>query len=469
MLFTILASANNISISNVNTTTTGGSRYLNFTVGWDNSWRTATNPNNWDAAWVFIKFKKNANTAWQHATVVYAGTGTATACGHTEPTGATIATPTDGKGIFIYRNADGQGSVNFANATIKWDFVADGLALNDAVTVQAFAVEMVYVPQGSFYLGSGGSETGAFSTAVTGGPYLVTSEAAITVGTASGNLTYTSGSNIGDAAGPIPATFPKGFAAFYCMKYEASQEQYADFLNNLLSTQCATNYTIASDSRYTLTGNYPNITAAMPNCACNYLSWYNALAYLDWSGLRPMTELEFEKACRGAGNLAVPNEFAWGNTTAYGGILTSLVTGIGTASEAVTARNVNFASGSNTSYIQGPLRVGAFANATSTRQSAGATYYGIMEMSGNLAEQTITVGHSNGRVFTGTHGDGVLSANGYYNQPSWPSTMGYRGDSWNNNALQGISSRSIAFVTITATSASATYNGIGFRGVRTMP
>ena len=46
--------------------------------------------------------------------------------------------------------------------------------------------------------------------------------------------------------------------------------------------------------------------------ACNWLSWADVAAYLDWSGLRPMTELEFEKACRGP-NAPVAGEYAWGS------------------------------------------------------------------------------------------------------------------------------------------------------------
>ena len=45
----------------------------------------------------------------------------------------------------------------------------------------------------------------------------------------SGYLYYASGANTGDAAGPIPAAFPKGYAAFYMMKYDISQGQCANF------------------------------------------------------------------------------------------------------------------------------------------------------------------------------------------------------------------------------------------------
>ena len=38
------------------------------------------------------------------------------------------------------------------------------LADNDIVDVKVFAIEMVYVPQGSFYVGMGGTSTATFFT-----------------------------------------------------------------------------------------------------------------------------------------------------------------------------------------------------------------------------------------------------------------------------------------------------------------
>src|SRR5205814_1580703 len=70
--------------------------------------------------------------------------------------------------------------------------------------------------------------------------------------------------------------------------------------------------------RYTIagTGNAPNVyTAARPSRACNYLQWEDETAYLDWAALRPLTELEYEKVCRGT-NPPVGFEGAWG--TSYG-------------------------------------------------------------------------------------------------------------------------------------------------------
>jgi formylglycine-generating enzyme required for sulfatase activity len=42
----------------------------------------------------------------------------------------------------------------------------------------------------------------------------------------------------------------------------------------------------------------------------NILSWFDVAAYLDWAALRPMTELEFEKVCRGPEN-RIAGEYAW--------------------------------------------------------------------------------------------------------------------------------------------------------------
>ncbi len=51
--------------------------------------------------------------------------------------------------------------------------------------------------------------------------------------------------------------------------------------------------------------------------ACDYLSWMDLCAYADWAGLRPMTELELEKACRGGGVSATAGDYPWGSTAAY--------------------------------------------------------------------------------------------------------------------------------------------------------
>ena len=228
------AFANNVTVSNVTLTgqdATNDYTFVEFDTSWENSWRTSSAPNNWDAVWVFVKYKVGSG-AWLHATL------SGTAGQHTAPSGSTITPSSDGKGAFIYRSADGSGTVSLSDARLRWNYGTDGVADNAQVTLKAIATEMVCVPQGSFSLGSGGTGTSEFYLyPTTTNPYLVSSENAITVGSNTSNLYYSSSANGGDQLGTITAAFPKGYTAFYCMKYDITQEQYVDFLNTLDRTQ----------------------------------------------------------------------------------------------------------------------------------------------------------------------------------------------------------------------------------------
>jgi hypothetical protein len=80
------------------------------------------------------------------------------------------------------------------------------------------------------------------------------------------------------------------------------------------------------------------------------------------------------------------------------------------------------------------MRVGSFATISSTRTTSGASYYGAMEMSGNLYEHTVTIGNATGRNFTGIHGNGSLDSNGNHDVLNWPGIDaigdGRRGGNW---------------------------------------
>jgi hypothetical protein len=411
---------------------------------------------------VFVKFRKNTSSLWQHATINYVS-GSAAADGHTQPAGATITTPSDGKGVFLYRNADGSGNVNYTGAKLRWNYGADGLLNSDSVTISVIAIEMVYVPQGQFYAGDGIS-TSAFYTAPTvTQPYLINSENSITVGTTAGSLYYASSTYAGDRTGPIPAAFPKGFNATYSMKYEISQQQYADFLNYISSAQASARMPVTAANRFTISGTHPNITATVPDRACNFLHWLDVAAYGDWSGLRPMTELEYEKIARGANQVPVAGEYAWGTTT-----LTNATAILNNGANNESGNAGSNAAATSAAGVQGPLRVGAFASATSTREQAGASYYGAMELSGNVEETVISVGNATGRLYTGTHGDGNLDVNGEANVTNWPATasgVGYRGADWSYAAVYArTSDRYIA--TYNNATRQNTYGG---RLIRTAP
>src|SRR5262249_53007037 len=51
-----------------------------------------------------------------------------------------------------------------------------------------------------------------------------------------------------------------------------------------------------------------------PSRPVSYVSWPDVAAYAAWAGLRPITELEYEKAARGMDNQPTPGEFVWGTT-----------------------------------------------------------------------------------------------------------------------------------------------------------
>jgi len=366
---------------------------------------------------------------------------------------------------------------------------------------------MVYVPEGAFFVGSGAdpAETASFTQAnITSGatvPFQITS----TPPTIQGNNAGSSASNLGargqmDLTGTntalLAAGFPTGFAALYSMKYEISQQQYVDFLNTLTYTQ----QDIRIDGRpHEIAGTFTknvfrhkikihtsgvaSTTPAIyetehPNVGCNFLSWMDGAAYSDWAGLRPMTELEFEKASRGT-MAPVANEYAWGAATVANNAYT--LNNIGQSNEGI-ANNYSNTAG-NASYsttdgsIDGPLRVGIFAGHVSNngRISAGASYYGIMEMSGNVWERVITVGNATGRAFTGVHGDGALSANGYATETTWPGInsgevtgatgSGLKGGSWYDHVPgMTVSNRYLAAYTTTPR-----LRLNGFRAVRDAP
>ena len=369
-----------------------------------------------------MKFRKKTSTLWQHATISTSGS--------TAPANSVIQTSLDGKGIWIYHTlpaSDFVGNVNYTGAKIQWNYGIDGVLNTDSVEIRVFALEMVYIPQGAFNLGSGGAENNTFHEGSKTTSYMVSSEAAITVANTATNLYYSNVNGLGgDLGGPIPAAFPKGYKAFWIMKYESSQQQYVDFLNNLDIAR--------ANNRYSgvYTGTHPNLIAPFPERAANALSVTDELAFADWAGMRPFTELEYEKACRGANQVPTPNEYPWGNTTA---VSTTAVTNAGLDNETANNGNINIGGG-----IGGPVRTGIYATATSNRQQSGGTYYGVMDMSGNVDEITISVGATQGRAFVPNQGDGNLDATGDGNVTNWPAiSNGYslRGGYYNDGVAQG--------------------------------
>jgi len=494
--------ANNITTSAGSlVNNTGTTALVQFNVTWDNSWRIA--PDRRDAAWVFVKYRAS-DGVWRHCSLNDAGhtapAGSTITPGLVDPAGAFDASTNPAVGAFIYRSADGSGTFNANGVQLLWNYSVNGVALIDVAEIRVFAIEMAYVPQGAFAAGSGGSEPSAFTLTT------INTANATTAPSGVGSLGGQAGGYPTGQTAPTSASWPNGFNAFYCMKYEVSQQGYVDLLNTLTYTQQVTRTATAPNSaagtgalsstnlnRNGIDIQTPGIASTTPalyacnlngngvygeatdgrDLACNALSWGDLTAYLDWSGLRPMTELEFEKACRGT-LPSVANEYPWGTTAIAGSAYTLSATG---ATNEGIATNYSTTAG-NGSYIttdgaiDGPLRVGIFAanGSNSGRVTAGASYYGIMELSGNLWERPVTIGNVQGRAFTGAHGNGVVAVNGDPDGATWPAPAtalgaGFRGGAWDASATSlRVSDRDDA-----ANIGSDRFGSVGGRGARLSP
>lgn len=255
-----------------------------------------------------------------------------------------------------------------------------------------------------------------------------------------------------------------GYEGFYAMKYEISQRQYVDFLNKLTADEqrlrtigdalddlsmgdyvygashkqatCRNGIVVGAmqDNRFAFAcnlnpNNLYNQSDDGDNIACNFLSPKDMLAYASWSGLRPMSELEYEKMGRqtiDSVSAKVPiytlGSYAWGNATVKLPS-SSTISGSGGASEKLAGANINTGN-----KVLGPVRSGSFAAGTDVSAvNSGASYYGVMELSGNLAE--IYYRAEPGKMLLSqelpSHGKGTLSGgemhtdlNGYWGTPN---------------------------------------------------
>lgn len=444
----------------VGTPTLNTSNELVFTVSWDNSWHTASAPHNWDGVYLFVKYRNCASTnAWSHAQLSMS----ASAHSVQAPLMIDPYKLSDGKGLIVRRSLPGSGSVS--SDTVKLKLITP--ALGSSYDFQVFAIEMVMVPRGAFYVGDGLSSY-TLTDGASNNPFYISSDGAITRSTTAGCIYCNSASTT--LPGSIGATFPVGYDSMYVMKYELSQSQYVSFLNTLSSDQATNRTLLVNASRVNVSGTWPNYTTTFPHRAMAYLSWQDLSAYLDWAALRPMTELEFEKICRGP-NYPVTGEYAWGtntindcNTVSNDGMATEKNTSLPAAGTGIA----NF----NSDYIVGPMRSGFAAGPATDRLQSGASYYGVMEMSGNVAELCINIYDASGRSFTPTNGDGYLTGSptpGYADASTWPSTVtGTAGTTFRG----GSSTETYGYLRVSDRtlyidgSSSSRFNNRGGRGIR---
>lgn len=280
------------------------------------------------------------------------------------------------------------------------------------------------------------------------------------------------------------------------MKYEISQGIYKEFLNKLTRNQQQGRFPSVTVGHYLNNAATPTFRngvrliadpgGASPReyandlnnngvfnepddgefIACNWLSWDDVRAFADWAGLRPMTELEYEKLARGTLS-PVSGELVWGNNTDVNQATTIVNAGQSTELAGNTPSNFN---GLNVTTVNGPMRVGCFATSASNRVQSGGSYFGAMDMSGNVEEYYLAMHSASGSwSFNGTrHGDGVLTAAGLADEPTWPTSANVRrGGGWSttvaNQVQFAVSSR------VLGANTTSRANNLGGRLGRTAP
>lgn len=418
--------ANNVAVSNVtleNVNLGNASVDIKFTLTQNNTY-SGTDANGasfYDRLWIFVKYTAGTpseNTGWSHATLA---------------SGGTVTPASDGKGGICQVGA---------NQTVKWSYGADGVSGVSTVRVKVCAIEVAYIPQGQFIYNGGGIGGSTYNNYGGGSQATITSAANVPTGASTG--------------------WPNGYSAFYIAKYEVSHGQYADFLNMLPQSTATTRFSGQSAYEHTITyasGNSygSRYASSTPNRACNYLSWDDVLAYASWCGMRPMTEMEFEKAARGGGTTAYT--YPWGNTDPSTG--NSVYTpSSNTSPYDAWKYYANFYDSSNNVTGQdGPTDVGLYLSGDMGRtdEQTGASPYGVTDLAGSLWEHLINCA----QTITPANGNGTVTP-----PASWPgaaSGKGLRGGSWNyESTYLRVSDRYFAGWTDTDR-----FNTVGFRPART--
>ena len=433
---------------------------LHLTAGWSGSWR---NDVNYDGIYLFVKYQTDPAGGYRSAKLtedaVITGADHETAC----------FTGDNKLGIFVYHAA----------AQEKTDMHIEDIALTvemdgEPIDIQVFTLEMVYVPEGAHEIGDpgngiskGGTLKNCFYTYPANGTYRVESEDAIRFAPEEGCLYCdydTDNAREENDTFEIPASFPKGYKSMWYMKYSLTEGQYVQFMNCLtrkqqqahclsdISGEYIENYYVCTGSIEPIkrcevfcrrNGNTLRLPvkfySSAPFRAMNAVSYADVSAFACFAGLRLITELEYEKACRGP-LPAVKEEFAWGSTKIGRVFHFDGIDGSGTelpiAQEEGAVCNCNYGTDiapfekefktvpDNPGWV-GPASVGIFENAPeaeglSERERTGASYYGIMELSGNVWENLVTVGRAQGRAYVPKHGTGELDENGLHTMDTWP-------------------------------------------------
>lgn len=471
---------NNLEITNV--TYDEVANTLNFDISWDNAFYIN---NEWnDHIYIFAKYKNANGSSWERVLFEVLGhTDDDVDMTVTAPASAAIV---DGKKVALkvgHTNNFSSGTQG-GNCTVQ-------LADNNNFfhpSFKVFGIEMVKIAisGNDYYIGDGTSENrfhkGSDTTEAFFWEYDPNGSVNVGTGPNDINTVHPDGIPVASISSNIinPPT--------NIMKYEISQIQYVEFLNclnrtaqnNLVNedvsgtsitdvfvmTQTSTvapwtrngvrcDSILPNGGPITFYCDYndngvPNEYDDGQNIAINYLSGSRLYAYLDWAGLEPLNELQYEHICRGSYN-PVPNEFAWG-TSGYTNAIINTGSTNGSPDEFLNGAPLTGPARSS----QLPMRCGAAATATTNRVTSGASAYGIMELTGNVAELVISLTSSTSFDFLSS-GDGEIDNFGESDE-SWPLYITHKGG-FISNDIHSVSFRNEN--TIPYSSSSAFYGGRG--------
>lgn len=356
--------SNNVLVQNVGMmglNSGASSVQISYDLSWQNSWKDNVN---WDAVWLFMKYK-DLDGVWKHAHISSLGNSLG------QGTQANIDVPSDGLGAFVFRSQASVGDFNIQGAQLRWNFGQDNVVDPLVLEIRLMAIEMVYVPQGDYVIPTDYRSANAYYQFIAPGY-----QKAVISNRMSPTLNYKSPfgtrdirikGDLGidyDNDGVVDnVDFPTGYKAFYCCKYEMSEQQYTDFLSMLSSQQVGQ---VGMPYQSWFNQNQGKYYTTAPNRAvrCSDRSF---LYYAQWSGLRPLSILEIFKVSYGP---VMSNDYS------------------------------NHAGGSSTSpVIQGPQNVGSSATSSTNRAQSGSSYYGVMDLTGNLREPVVDLSSVNFSYF----------------------------------------------------------------------
>ncbi|PIQ87751.1 MAG: hypothetical protein COV73_02455 [Candidatus Omnitrophica bacterium CG11_big_fil_rev_8_21_14_0_20_43_6] len=511
LLFLVPAYANNATVTNVflsDQNTTTGTVKVNFTLSQENAFgdayygSTTEQYKYSDYLWVFVKYAVASGTppvvdssvGYKHARLYSGGS----LGNYNSATGEGIIA--DHRGAFIKASNAGAAGANFSAI---WNFIDDGVSIDASVQIKVCAIEMVKIPTGGFWYNVGdigGSEDNNYYSTTTGvgKKAKVTSINHVPIGANkfTDSVTSPNSSN----AYPGQGAWPNGFKSFYVMKYEVSQGQYADFLNMLPENKAKgryqdfAHYSVRNDSdapscltaykgqtvvayQYTITYDSTKpygerYSAGVRDRACNFLSLADAMAFTSWACLRPMTEMEFEKAARGVSDgatVAQPEAtYPWGDSspaTVNSLYATGACPGYSGSSTFSAYQNYANFNRTNDNYTSGPVNVGNYLSGdvpSRTDAQKGVSPYGVADLAGNLNERVIFCSW----LQTPQNGDGDTHIE-YNKDLYWPLSTGWRGGDYHRTSgYLRISDRSGRTETYNGRWVCAAY--FGFRGARTI-